>query len=54
MTITARTLSQAVKDGLRKLSGPPLKLRRAALLRELEAAVKRKAYYHRKSCDKRL
>ncbi len=28
MTITARTLRQAVKDGLRKLSGPPLTLRR--------------------------
>ncbi len=54
MTITARTLRQAVKDGLRKLSGPPLTLRRAALLAELEPAVKRKALYHRKSCDKRF
>jgi hypothetical protein len=37
--ITDRTLRQAVKDGLRKLSGPPLTLRRAAVLAELEAAV---------------
>jgi hypothetical protein len=54
MTITDRTLRQAVKDGLRKLSGPPLKLRWAALLAELKKAVKRNAFYHRKSCDERF
>ncbi len=54
MTITDRTLRQAVKDGLRKLSGALLALRRAAVLAELEAAVKRKAFYHRKSCGKRF
>jgi hypothetical protein len=51
MTITVRTLRNAVDAGFRKLSGAPLKLRRAKLLRELEAAVKRGAFYHRKSCD---
>ncbi len=54
MTITDRTLRQAVKDGLIQLSGAPLALRRAAVLAELEAAVERQAYHHRKSCDQRF
>ncbi len=41
MTITVRTLRNAVDAGFRKLSGAPLKLRRAKLLAELSRAVER-------------
>ena len=54
MTITVRTLRNAVDAGFRKLSGAPLKLRRAKLLAELSRAVKRGLTYHRKSCDQRF
>jgi hypothetical protein len=54
MTITVPALRKAVAAGFRKLSGAPLKLRRAELLAELSRAVKRGATYHRKSCDQRF
>jgi hypothetical protein len=54
MTITVRAVRNAVAAGFTKLSGAPLKLRRAKLLAELSRAVKRGVTYHRKSCDQRF